>query len=71
MAVESINPVSADESTASAQETLETAQPAQTEHGHAAQEDLPKGALAFGLIVLAGFALYWLVTYIEIVIARQ
>lgn len=71
MAVESINPLSADEPAVSVQEAVETAQPAQAEPSHAEAEDLPKGALAFGLIVLAGFAIYWLITYIEIVIARQ
>jgi|DewCreStandDraft_4_1066084.scaffolds.fasta_scaffold131610_2 sarcosine oxidase gamma subunit len=71
MAVESINPLSAEESAVSAQEAVEVTQPAQTEHGHAEAEDTPRGALAFGLIVLAGFAIYWLLTYIEIVIARQ
>lgn len=41
-----------------------------TDHAEADTYGPPKGALAFSLVVLAGFTLYWVLTYIEIVIAR-
>lgn len=73
MAVESVNQLPTDESAAGAPLAVDAVQPVTTEQGgsEAGHQDLPKGALAFGLVVLAVFALYWLVTYLEIVIGRQ
>jgi len=73
MAVESISPLPTDESPAENLPMADSAPiaAAQSSESEAEHEVLPKGALAFGLVVLTGFALYWLVTYLEVVIGRQ